>query len=293
MAHDDGRDIELRVGSLRLAARVHGPEDGAPVLALHGWLDNAASFEPLAPLLEGARVVALDLAGHGHSDHRPPGPWYHLVDYVADVVGAADALGWGRFSLLGHSLGGAVATLIAGALPERVERLALVEALGPIADDPAAAPSRLAHALARAGQGGRRPPPVYASRDEAVEARRAAGGLSAGAARHLVTRGTIAANDGWRWRSDPRLRRVSPYRFTEEQVLAFLAAIRAPTLLVAAEDGLLPMEHPGLERRLEVLAGARVHHLPGNHHLHLEDPGPVAALLGPFLRGADTAAHRA
>lgn len=289
--HDEGRDIELRIGSLTLAARVHGPEDGDPVLALHGWLDNAASFEPLAPLLEGLRVVSLDLAGHGRSDHRPPGSWYHLVDYVADVVGAADALGWQRFSLLGHSLGGAVATLVAGALPERIGRLALVEALGPIADDPAQAPARLAHALARAGQGGHRPGRVYASLDEAVEARRAAGGLSAGAARHLVARGTIAADDGWRWRSDPRLRRVSPYRFTEEQVLAFLGAIRAPTLLVAADGGLLPMEYPGLARRLEALAGARVHHLPGNHHLHLEDPGPVAGLVGPFLRGPDAPAR--
>lgn len=290
MTGDEGWDIELRAGSLRLAARVHGPGDGAPVLALHGWLDNAASFEPLAPLLDGLRIVALDLAGHGLSDHRPPGAWYHFVDYVADVLGAADALGWERFSLLGHSLGGAVATLVAGSCPERIERLALIEALGPISDDPAAAPERLAKALARAGQRGRRAPPVYARLEDAVEARRAAGGLSTAAARRLVERATVATDGGLTWRSDPRLRRVSPYRFTEEQVLACLGAIRAPTLLVAAHDGLLPLEYPGLERRVATLPDAQVRYLAGNHHLHLEDPGPVAALVGPFLRGGDAPA---
>ena len=47
--------------------------EGAPrVLCLHGWLDNAASFVPLAPLLDRLDVVALDLPGHGHSEHRHP-----------------------------------------------------------------------------------------------------------------------------------------------------------------------------------------------------------------------------
>lgn len=281
------REFDLQAGPIRIAARAWGSPDGVPVLALHGWLDNAATFERLAPLLEGLYVVALDLPGHGRSDHRGLGPWYHFIDYVADVIAAADALDWERFSLLGHSLGGGVACSVAGACPERIERLALIEALGPLTDEPSLAPERLGHAIARAHQAARRPPRSYRSLEEIIEARRHAGDLSHDAARLLVERATVAAEDGIRWRSDPRLRLPSPYRLSEEHALAFLGAIRAPALLIAADDGLLPMDDPTMQRRLKTVARLEVRHLPGHHHLHLEDPAPVAGILAPFLAATE------
>ncbi len=282
MSHE-AEEIELPVGPLRLAARVHGPADGIPVLALHGWLDNAASFEPLAPLLDGLRLVALDLPGHGHSDHRPPGTHYHFIDYVEDVLGAADALGWERFALLGHSLGGAVATFVAGACPGRITRLGLIEALGPLTEDPDEAPRRLAHALERARVRGDRPARTYPAIEQAIEARQAAGGLDESAARLLVERATVAVEGGVQWRSDRRLRLPAPYRFTEEQVLAVLRTIRAPTHLVVGDRGLVPMARPALEQRVAAIDGLAIDHLEGHHHLHMESPGPVAGVLGPFL----------
>jgi len=276
-------EIELPVGALRLAARVHGPRDGIPVLALHGWLDNAASFEPLAPLLDGLRLVALDLPGHGHSDHRPSGTHYHFVDYVEDVLGAADALGWDQFALLGHSLGGAVATLVAGACPERITRLGLIEALGPLTEHPNEAPRRLAHALERASVRGDRPARTYPRIEQAIEARRMAGGLGEPAARLLVERATVAVDGGVQCRSDRRLRLPAPYRFTEDQVVAVLRAIRAPTRLVVADRGLLPMERPALEQRVAAIDDLTIDHLEGHHHLHMETPRLVADALGPFL----------
>ena len=69
-------EIRLSLPHIELAAHLFGPEDGVPVIALHGWLDNANSFARLAPKLTGLRIVALDLAGHGHSAHRPPGASY-------------------------------------------------------------------------------------------------------------------------------------------------------------------------------------------------------------------------
>lgn len=282
MEHPTPEEFSLEVRGLRLAARAHGAADGTPVLALHGWLDNAASFDVLAPRLGGRRIVALDLPGHGHSAHRPPGEHYHVVDYVGDVVAAADALEWPRFSLLGHSLGGSVAALVAAALPERINRLALIDALGPLAEAPANAPRRLAQAMPRPNTD-RAPRRRYADIGEAVAARRAAGPLSEAAARRLVERGTIADAEGIRWRSDPRLRQSTPYRLTEEQVLAYLTAIEAPTLLIAAADGYLPSESATLARRLTALSDARVHRLPGHHHLHLDDPAPTANLLDAFF----------
>src|SRR3954469_23206577 len=137
------RDIDIALPHLRLAARAWGDPALPKLLALHGWLDNAASFDRLAPLLCGDfHIVALDLPGHGRSAWRAPGAWYHYVDYLGDVLAAADALGWDRFGLLGHSLGGAIASMLAGVEGDRVERLLLIEALGPMS---LAAEQTLAH----------------------------------------------------------------------------------------------------------------------------------------------------
>jgi len=274
------RELEVHTPVLTLAARAWGPIDAEPVLALHGWLDNAATFDRLAPMMAGACVVALDLPGHGHSDHRPPGCWYHLVDYVADVLAAADSLGWSRFTLMGHSLGGAVASLLAATHPERIAALHLIEALGPLTQPARLAPQRLRHALERARQTPRREPPTYRDIDSAIAARREVGGLSAEAARPLVERGTVAVDGGLRWRSDRRLRWPSPSYLTEEQVQAFLAAIEAPTRVVQADHGLLDPNEPALEQRLSALGRPPVCTVSGHHHVHLEDPAAVARALG-------------
>ena len=101
MSHEV-EELRLALPHIELAAHVFGPVDGRPVIALYGWLDNANSFARLAPQLQGLRIVALDMAGHGLSQHRPVGAGYALYDYAHDVLQVAEQLGWQRFSLLGH-----------------------------------------------------------------------------------------------------------------------------------------------------------------------------------------------
>lgn len=98
----------------RLAALSWGRADAPTWLALHGWLDNAASFSRLAPLLVEAldiRIVALDFRGHGHSAHAAAGTDYALWDYCHDVLDAMDTLDIEQASLLAHSMGAAVSCL--------------------------------------------------------------------------------------------------------------------------------------------------------------------------------------
>ncbi|MCF7203473.1 alpha/beta fold hydrolase [Pseudomonas oligotrophica] len=279
-------EIRLSLPHLEVAAHLYGPEDGRPVIALHGWLDNAASFHRLAPRLDGLRIVALDLPGHGHSQHRPAGASYSLWDYALDVLQVAEQFGWARFSLLGHSMGAIASVLLAAALPERIERLALIDAFIPYTGEADMAPARLGEALRAQLALARKRKPVHATFEQAVTARmKAAVKVSREAAELLAQRGLMPVPGGFTWRTDPRLTLPSPLRLTREHALAFARGVSCPTCLVVAEQGLM--------QEAQMLELARslpyaLHVLPGGHHLHLDDDAgaaAVAALLGPFLLG--------
>lgn len=274
------RTIDLP--GLHLAARVWGDAALPPLLALHGWLDNAGSFDRLAPRLAPRHhVIALDLPGHGRSGHLPDGAHYHFVDSVDVVLAAAGALGLPRFDLLGHSLGGAVASLVAAAAPERVGRLALIEALGPLADDGSRTLERFRSTYtARAGVADKRLR-VFADLDAAIAARVAAGGLNADAARPIVERGVRAAAGGVVWSSDPRLTLPSPVHIAESQVRALLTGLRAPTLLLLAVPETPYLPAAMIAARAASAPDLRIQRLAGGHHLQLDAPDAVAeAVLG-------------
>ena len=279
------REIRLDTARGALAALRGGDPAGPKLLCLHGWLDNAASFLPLAPQLAGFDWVALDLPGHGASDHRPPGIDYAFADWLHDGFDALDSLGWEQADLLGHSMGGAIASFMAAAEPARVRRLALVEALGPVAGDPAKAGERLRDAVrARRAKGGR-PARVIPDVDTAVAARLAVTRMERDAAALIVRRNLREVPGGFAWRSDPRLTLPGHVRMDETAVQAVLACIEAPVLVVAAEPS-PPYFTPEVRAaRLACLRDARVAVLPGGHHLHMEQPQVVGPVLLDFLRG--------
>ncbi len=277
-------EVRLSLPHLEVAAHLYGPDDGKPVIALHGWLDNAATFSRLAPKLKGLRIVALDLPGHGHSDHRPIGAGYNIWDYAHDVLQVAEQFGWQRFSLLGHSMGAIVSVLLAGALPERVERLALIDGVIPYTGEADSAPQKLGSALEALLAVNDKRKPVYASFDQAVEARmKGVGAVSREAAELLAQRGLMPVPGGYTWRTDPRLMLPSAMRLTRAHALAFVSRVACPTSLVLAEQGL--MMQPELLELVESFP-FDIRRLVGGHHLHLDDDigaEAVARVFNSFL----------
>lgn len=281
------KELELTLPHLTLAALAWGDPVSPPLLALHGWLDNAASFATLAPrLAKHFYVVAVDLPGHGRSQHRPAGTWYHYLDYGDEVQAAAAALGWKRFTLLGHSLGGAVACVFAAVYPAQVERLILIESLGPLTAAPEQALDHLRRGFGQREVFHNKSLRVFATVKEAVEARVAATGLSAEAARLVVERGVRYVDRGWSWSSDPRLTVASPLRFVEAQIQTMLSGIEAPSLVVFGETETSYLPRALMDARAACMRDLRVLRLPGQHHLHLEDPAPVAQAMLEFCRGS-------
>ena len=279
-------EIHLRGGRGGIAALRSGDPDGPKLLALHGWLDNAASFEPLFGELAGFDVVALDLPGHGASSHREAGYDYVYVDWLHDVLDALDALGWSRAHLLGHSMGATIASTLAAAAPERVMKLALIEGLGPLGGSAESAGTRLREAVAarRAFEAKREPAVrVIPSLDAAVSARLMATPMRREDAERIVRRNLREVPGGYAWRSDPRLRLPSSTRLPEPAIRAILAAIEAPTLLLAASPAPPYFTAAMRAERAACVRDLRVEEIDGGHHLHMEQPAAVGARLRGFL----------
>lgn len=278
------QEIQLDSPRGRIAGLRGGTPGGPPLLALHGWLDNAASFTPLRPWLDAFDWVALDFPGHGASAHRVAGYDYNFVDWIHDVLDALDGLHWPRAHLLGHSMGAAVATMVAAAAPERVAKLVLIEALGPLAGAAETAGERLRAAVTARRTAAQRPRKLIASIDAAVRSRLAVGDMRPDAARLIVERNLQAVAGGWRWRSDPRLVLPSHLRITEEAALSIVAAVQAPTLLLAADPAPPYFTADMRQARLSRLRNGRECVLPGGHHLHMEQPEVVGPMVCDFLR---------
>jgi pimeloyl-ACP methyl ester carboxylesterase len=280
--------LQWQVNELELAGLSWGEPGEKPLLALHGWLDNAASFACLAPLLTGYHVVALDLTGHGQSARRSADASYQIWDDLPEIIGVLDALGWDEFDLVGHSRGAIIATLLASTFPERVHHLVLLDAVSPEAvaqeDFPTQLRTALQDKLALLG----RPNRVFANAEEAV-ASRIDRGLGTAAARLLVERNLRVCPRGVTWTTDPRLRGASAVKLTEDQIRAVLHALNMPTLLLL--DKTSSRLAPQILKYAQLcIEGLTVHTLDGGHHFHMEScVSEVALRMQSFLAGI--AAH--
>lgn len=264
------RERRFELPGLDLAALEWGALGGMPALMLHGWLDNAGTFDLLAPLLPGRSLIALDLAGHGMSDYRSADSGYSLWQDAGDVLEVADRLEWPRFNLIGHSRGAAIATLFAAAFPERIDKLVLLEGGIPFVGQAEDAPGNLAKALVEQrellGKSGR----VFTSRDVAIDERVAGfSKVSRAAALVLARRSLESVTGGFRWRADQRLKAASPVMLGTDDVRAFVKGVRAPVLMVLA-DGSPFGAFPLYRQLIPEFADLTLVRLPGGHHFHLE-----------------------
>jgi pimeloyl-ACP methyl ester carboxylesterase len=250
------------------------------LLILHGFLEQSAAWDRVARALPERRVVVPDHRGHGLSDHIGPGCTYHFWDYVGDVDAVIDDLG-GPVDLVGHSMGGSMAVLVAALLPNKVRKLVLIEGLGP----PDGESGLIAQA--RLALDHRRSPfrhrPV-ADVPEAVQRMMMANpDLDAETAHLLAERTLKPAPDGWVWTWDPRHRARAPQAFSLRQFLVFLGHIQASTLLI--EGARSPYLHlPDLAARRAAVSGAKLLTLDAGHHPHHTCPELLAGHLREHLR---------
>ncbi|MGI3130868.1 alpha/beta hydrolase [Halopseudomonas pachastrellae] len=276
-------EVRFSLSGIEVAGKAWGEPGGLPVIGMHGWLDNAATFDLIAPALDGVYLVALDLPGHGLSGHLPAGG-YSLWQQAATVLQVAEDLGWERFALLGHSMGAIISGILAGSLPERIIGAAMIDGLMPFTSEADDAPRQMARFFNSSLQLGNKRKPVYDSADKAISARVLGGTtpITREAAGRLVERGLMPHDGGWTWRTDPQLMLPSPLRLTQRHATSFIENISAPTCLVLANQGVMH-KHPEVLARIDAFSHLQIHRVDGGHHLHLEEQAAsVADILKDF-----------
>lgn len=274
-------ETEFQLGQQKIAALDnHGV--GPLVIGLHGFLDNASSLQPLAPYLQTTRFIALDLAGHGRSSHRPLGAHYNQVDYLQDLYALMEQQQWERAILLGHSLGGILATLFAGLFPSRVAAVISLDACGPLTQDETSTAAQMRESIInRHDKRRNKLRPVDLER--AVNARCQVSDMAPEQARVILSRNLIQDVSGHCfWSSDPRVRTRSTLRMTEPQAQNVMQEINCPVLFTAASDG-FKQTTSAYQARAAWFKNARCEQVAGGHHAHMENPEETGSLIRQFV----------
>jgi pimeloyl-ACP methyl ester carboxylesterase len=262
-------------------------EDPEPLFLLHGWMDTGATFQFLVDALSTRRTcIAFDWRGFGRSEWPADGYWF--PDYYADLDALLEQFAPDEpVTLIGHSMGGNIATLYAGIRPERVRRAVCIEGFGLARTRPEQAPGRYREWLRQL-----REPPEFASfptlESFARFLERRNPRLTPGRAAFIARAWTAPQPDGSvRVRADPAHKRINPVLYRREEAEACWREVAAPVLYVVAEqsdflprlgeDG-QPASMARLIRRLEPCA------IPdASHMVHHERPKQLAHAIEAFL----------
>lgn len=287
------REIEIPVPWGKVAGKLWGSQEKQPVLALHGWQDNAASFDKIAPLIvKNTPVLAIDLPGHGLSSWLPPGFMYTELVYFLLMKRIQRYFGWEKIKVIAHSLSAMMIYWYAATFPKELQYVIALDFFKFPAFNVtmyAAMFSNAVNRLFELEESGN-PPPRY-TYDEVLEK-----GLSVhayitlekAAYKILMTRGVTKEEDGlYVFNRDPRLRVLPVHSgFSQEQLEQYAELIRCPYLIIKGNAELYVEEKENFYRALELLKAnntVQFETINATHHLHLTHAEATAAIINPFL----------
>lgn len=274
-------EYKLSLGGCLCSVVEWNPDGSTLVFALHGWLDNLASFESLVKYMPNIRLIAIDFPGHGHSDHLPADLAYHFIDGLYLIDDLLNHFKLSKINLLGHSMGGAISTLYAASQASKVEKLVLIESIGPLTTDSGQAVSLLKKAVEQRAILKNKRKPVYEDFKSALKARADASQIDAELIKPLVERALVNVENGYTWRADSRLRVATPIRMSEPHFQQIIPEITASVLLIEGDSGLLVDKE--VQARKLLFKDLEQYCLSGGHHVHLEQTENCANKIQTFF----------
>ncbi len=248
---------------IKLHLTAWGDPSLPPVVLLHGLTGRASHWAPVAHALPGYRVIAADLRGHGDS---PRAATYTLADHTADVIALLEETGPAH--LVGHSLGAAIAWLVATERPDLVRTLVLEDQH----------PDTIPGAARGWADWAAAWPPAFNSREEAVDFLKAAGRTFDWWLPNI----TQKPDGTWGWAMDFQAVVDTAASLGATDSWDTLQRVTAPTLLIRGEKS--PHLKPDVASRMaEVIPSCRLVTVPGTDHWVHREAGPYARLLSEFF----------
>lgn len=274
-------ELTFNIPNRRIAALTNGQTSKPLMLMVHGWLDNAASFSKLIPLLSDFHVIAIDLPGHGKSSHRSPDAHYHLLDYVHDLHCLIHAQGWQDFAIVGHSLGAIISSVYCSVFPDNVRKLVCIESAGPLTEPESSSAEQLRNAIESRIKANEREIKHPKDFKSIVEARQKVSDLNAENASILLQRNVSYDNstDDIYWSTDKKLRTVSSLRLTLSQAENLMKGIECPIHFILGNSGFSKVKDL-MEKRGSWFKNYQVTTVVGGHHAHMERVDEIAAIIG-------------
>ena len=243
------------------------------VIALHGWLDNSASFAPmLTNVLSNQTWYCIDFAGHGLSSWRSPQAHYYFIDYVDDVYAFINALNIKKVHLVGHSMGAMVAGLFASCFSEYVRSVSFIEGIGCVTTQADEVASQLRSAILNRARITTKKPRVYTSKQQIYQARSKTTDLNDELIALLMDRNIKQMHSGFELTTDPKLKNHSGFRFDEAQCIGAIKELIAPCQLILGDQG-YPFVKQNLDKYSKYYNNLSVIDVPGGHHCHMQSSG--------------------
>lgn len=295
-------DLQIPVPWGILAAKVWGPDDGLPVLALHGWQDNAGSFDTLAHLLPvNTRLVCLEFCGHGYSSHYHPGMFLSLYDHIYHVKLVIDFFKWEEVTLMGHSMGGQIALFVASIFPDKIHKLISLDAIKLRSSSPdsfiidmKAVINDFQNIVKKIENVSWKSSVTTYNQAREKLVKNYSGSVEAEHADILLARSLRkTGEDEYEYTRDLRTV-IRPFLFndfTTEKLKEIARGIKCPFLLIKAKHSVTSVSSERIELHQEFLdiyrnASSDFHFVQvnGTHHVHLTHPEVVAPYICNFLR---------
>ncbi|MGE3547625.1 MAG: alpha/beta fold hydrolase [Kofleriaceae bacterium] len=247
-------------------------------MLIHGFIDLAYAWHEVAELLAPhGHVIAPDLRGHGDSDRVGAGGYYHFLDYVADLDDVIAQLARPRVVVVGHSMGGSVASYYAGSRAQQLHGLALIEGMGPPDMTGTDGPQRTSSWIDAWRTARKRVKPMATLDDAVARLQLHDPLLDRALARRLAEHGTRATPDGLVWKHDPLHMTFSPYPFRLDTAIRYWQRISCPVLIIDGEQSKLNLPEDERARRRTRFAHHR-HVVIANagHTIHRHQPAALA-----------------
>ncbi|XP_050428891.1 probable serine hydrolase isoform X1 [Adelges cooleyi] len=291
-------EIQIPVPFGYVSAKWWGPRDKQPIIAIHGWQDNAGTFDPLIELLpKELSILCIDLPGHGRSSHIPPGiPYYLFWDGLTILRRIVRHYNWRNISIMGHSLGAAIGFLYAASYPDDTEMLISIDTVAPVVFNPAEIVKNTGPFLDRFfyyESLGTDKMPAYGYSDMidlVMDGHHST--LTRKACETLMKRGMYPVKDNkYFFSRDTRLKVNRLALPTYETVLEFAKQIHCRYLMIKAVPGRVRDNWVLYKNVLDTIKESTNDftyvEVEGSHHVHLNDAPLVAPYILNFLYKSD------